>query len=236
MLVKTKGLILKTINYSETSVIATIYTEQLGIKSYMLRGVRSGRGKRKGNIYQPMQFLDLVVHQRENKNLQYISEAQIDIVFQSVPFDMRKTAIGLFLLEVIYACIQEEEGNTGTYQFIRRQFLSLDKLQSQFSNFHFQFLLQFSELLGFQPMNNYSETSNYFALRDGFFVSRFDSYPSLLSERQSVLFYKFLEEPSRLILKEDRKELLDVFERYYQMHIVNFHTFKTPLVFEELFR
>lgn len=236
MLVKTKGLILKTVNYSETSVIATIYTEQLGVKTYMLRGVRSGKGKKKGNIYQPMQFLDLVVHQRENKNLQYISEARIDLVFKTVPFDIRKTAIGLFLLEVVHACIQEEEGNSEIYQFIRNTFLQLDDLNEQFSTFHFQFLLRFSELLGFQPMNNFSESSNYFALQDGFFVHRFDSYPSLLSLHQSFLFHTFLSKPNNALSKENRKELLDIFERYYQMHVVNFHTFKTPLIFEEVFR
>ena len=62
MLVNTKGIVVKTINYGETSVIATIYTEQLGLRTYMLKGVRSGRSKRKGNIYQLMQFLDMIVN------------------------------------------------------------------------------------------------------------------------------------------------------------------------------
>ena len=38
---KTKGIVLRTVKYGETSVIVTILTELFGLQSYLINGVRS---------------------------------------------------------------------------------------------------------------------------------------------------------------------------------------------------
>ena len=234
MIVKTKAFVLRTVNYSDTSIIATLFTEELGLQSYLLRGARSSK-KGKGNLFQPMQFLDLVVQHRENKNLQYVREHKADLVYKSILYDIRKSAIGLFLLEVINACVQEETANPELFQFVQESFVLLDEQQQDFQNFHLHFLQQLAAQLGFQPYNNYSSTNNLFALEDGFFVSADDLYPNALSSKESAMFAQFLDESQPKISKHQRRELLHLWERYYQYHIINFKAFKTPLIFEEVF-
>src|SRR5688572_1524935 len=101
MFTKTRGLVLHTIKYSETSVISKIYTERLGLQSYIVKGVRSARSKGKAALLQPLTLLDMEVSQRENKNLQFIKEYRRAYSYQSIPFDTLKATIALFLLEVI---------------------------------------------------------------------------------------------------------------------------------------
>lgn len=234
MIVNTKGLVIRTVNYSESSVIATIYTSELGIRTYMIKGVRSSK-KRKGNIYQPMQFLDLIVSERDNKNMQYIREAKPLFHYKQVPYDIRKTAIGLFLLELISITVKEMEPNEELYAFIQQEFQNLDTVSSSFSDYHLQFMLSFSQLLGFFPLDNYNEQNNLFGLQDGLFVSLSDNYPNCISKDESYLFHRFMNEQALSFSKAERKQVFDILERYYQFHVAEFRSFKTPEVFEGVF-
>ena len=45
MVHKTKGIVLRTVKYGETSVIVTILTELFGLQSYLVNGVRTSSGK-----------------------------------------------------------------------------------------------------------------------------------------------------------------------------------------------
>ena len=75
---KTKGIVLKTVKYGETSLIGTLYTELFGVQSYMINGVRtsSRKGPGKANMFQPAAILDLVVYHNEMRQLQRIREFQ----------------------------------------------------------------------------------------------------------------------------------------------------------------
>ena len=110
MLHNTKGLVIRYLKYSETSVIATIYTELFGMQSYFLNGVRSKKSKIKINALQPLSFLDLVVYHKEKKNLNRIKELKLH-PYQSIPNNIYKTSLVLFIAEIIQKSIKEEEKN-----------------------------------------------------------------------------------------------------------------------------
>jgi DNA repair protein RecO (recombination protein O) len=52
---KTKGLVLRTVKYGETSIIVTIFTELFGVQTYLVNGVRSSskKGAGKAGLFQP---------------------------------------------------------------------------------------------------------------------------------------------------------------------------------------
>ncbi len=82
---KTKGIVLKTVKYGETSLIATLYTELFGIQSYLVNGVRSSsrKGPGKANLFQPAAILDLLVYHNDLRNLQRIREFNWAILYQA---------------------------------------------------------------------------------------------------------------------------------------------------------
>ena len=59
MLATTQGFVFRTTPYSETSVIAKIFTLHYGIMSFMIKGVRSSKGRNKQNLLQPLSYLDI---------------------------------------------------------------------------------------------------------------------------------------------------------------------------------
>ena len=96
MLIATRGIVFRTIKYSESSIIADIYTEARGLQSYYINGIRSEKAKLKAGLFQPMSLLEIVAYAREDKSLNRIREARLTYAYQSIRFDGRKGTINLF--------------------------------------------------------------------------------------------------------------------------------------------
>src|ERR1700750_1569339 len=112
MYFKTRAIVLHTIKYSETSVIAKIYTERFGLVSYIVKGVRSAKSKSKASLLQPLTLLEMEVSPRETKQFQFIKEFRRAYNYRAIPFDIMRSSVALFLLEVISKSIREHEENT----------------------------------------------------------------------------------------------------------------------------
>ena len=93
MLIKTQGIIFHTKKYSESSLIVDIYTQEKGLRSYIISGVRSKKSKVSASLVQIMSLVDLVVYHRDDRDLTRIKEIKPAHVYQSLPFDVRKSAL-----------------------------------------------------------------------------------------------------------------------------------------------
>ncbi len=151
MLKKTKGIALNYIKYKESSIIVKIFTRELGLKSYVVNGVRIlGKGSKIAH-YQPLTLLDMVVYEKENSGLQRISETKI---FQSpfhLPFDFARSSIALFMTEIIGRSMYDGYQNEELFDFIEECVLQLDKKEVKLAHFPFVFLLGNARYLGFAP-------------------------------------------------------------------------------------
>ena len=65
---------LHTTPYSESSVVVKVFTRQLGLRSYIIKGVRGRGGRVKQNLLQPLSSLDMVVYDNPRTELNYIKE------------------------------------------------------------------------------------------------------------------------------------------------------------------
>ena len=61
MIESTKGICLHYYKYSENSVIAKIFTENFGLQSYVIKGVKNKKSKNKLNILQSLNIVQLEV-------------------------------------------------------------------------------------------------------------------------------------------------------------------------------
>ena len=96
---KTKGIVLRTIKYGETSVVVTIFTELFGVQAYLVNGVRgSGKSSARANHFQPGALLDMVVYHSDQKQMQRIKEFRWDFLFQQVLSDVIKNNIALYMV------------------------------------------------------------------------------------------------------------------------------------------
>lgn len=234
---KSRGIVLHTIKYSETSVIAKIYTEKSGLLSFIVKGVRSAKSKTKASLMQPLTILDLEFQQRENKSLLFIKEFKRAYTYHSLPFDTVKSAIGLFILEVITKSIREHEPNEEMFEFICDALLALDKTDALNSDFHLLFLILFSKHLGFQPHGNFSEENSFFEMREGVFINS-SSGVYTLDKTESKAFNELMQEnifgkQKSKLSRAVRKQMLKALMKYYRLHLENF-SLNSPEVLETI--
>lgn len=234
---KTRGIVLHTIKYSETSVIVKIYTEKLGLQSYIVKGVRAAKSKSKAAMLQPLTLLEMEVSHRENKGLQFIKEFRRAVVFQSIPFDRLKSTMSFFLREVISKSIREHEPNEEMFEFIYEALCALDKTEKLNPDFHLLFLIHFARHLGFAPHENFSDTNCFFEMSEGVFTSTQNTL-YIMDKKESTLLNSLLETnlfetSSSKVSRAERKRMLGNLLKYYQLHLENF-SLKSPEILEEI--
>ena len=234
---KTRGIVLHTIKYSETSVIAKIYTEKVGLQSYMVKGVRVAKSKSKAAMLQPLTLLEMEVSHRENKQLQYIKEFRRSYIYQSIPFDTIKSTISFFLLEVMTKAIREHEPNEELFDFIYDSLCLLDEEKKLNPDFHLIFLIQLSRYLGFAPHENQSDINCYFELSEGVFISSQSGLHVMNKKESAGLSYlmnaNLFSSVNSEFSRAERKRMLHHLLRYYQLHLENF-SLKSPEILEEI--
>lgn len=240
MLIKTRGIVFRSIKYSETSIIADIYTEEKGMRSYLINGVRSKKAKIKASLLQIMSLVDMVAYDKNTKGLNRIKEMRSAYIYQSLPFDIRRSAVGLFIAEIARKTIREPEENDRLFNFLFQSFQFLDTTKNSIANVHLWFLLRLSGLLGFMPGGQWTEQTPFFDLEEGLFVASTTSHIHFLKEDESRLVDYLLDLPleechTLSITNQVRKELLRQLIDYYRLHIENMPEINAHLILEEVF-
>lgn len=227
MLHKTRAIVLNYLKYGETSIIVRIYTEALGLQSYIVNGVRSAKSKNKIALFQPLTLLELDVYYREQVDLHRIKEMKCAEPFASIPFDFRKSGIALFITEVLTKTVKREEENQPLFEFLHHSILLLDHLPKSFSNFPVQFLLKLSPFLGFAPG---SAEELYSQVHAGGSMADF-----AVEEKQllNALLFEGFESSTRLT-GEQRKHILQNVLYFYRLHVENFGELKSLSVLQEV--
>lgn len=240
---KTKGIVLRSVKYGETSLVVTIFTELFGVQSYLVNGVRtsSKKGTGKANLFQPTAILDLVVYHNELKHLNRIKEFKWATIYQNIFSNVPKNAVALYLIELLTKCLKQPETNEALFQFIEDCFWHLDKCEnSVMANLPLFFAVHLPFHFGFRIADNYSATHNILDLQEGSFVAELPRHPNFLEGREAAITAQLLkvmqpEELSEIQLdKNVRRKLLQHYEDYYRLHISEFGVMKTLPVLKEL--
>ncbi|GEO22796.1 DNA repair protein RecO [Cyclobacterium qasimii] len=151
MLKKTTGIVIGYTKYRETSIITKIFTRELGLKSYVVNGVRSTKSSSKVALFQPLTLVDLVVYDKENANINRIAEIKSDSSFQRIPFDFIRSGISMFVAEIMGKVVYDNYQNELLFDHLRKQILTLDAEHYQPALFPLYFLISTSRYLGFEP-------------------------------------------------------------------------------------
>ncbi len=240
MQIKTKAIVLKTYKYSETSIIAKMYTKEMGLMSFMVHGVRKRKSKISASLFQALQILNLEINYKERANLQSIKEVGIAEGMHDIHSNIIKSSIALFIAETVFKGVKEEEANESLFQFIAISIEFLNEAKSnQIANFHLIFLLGLSRFLGFFPNNNYNSSNVYFIPEMG----EFESYAKgnmFFSKRNSLILHQLLESSysnmnSIILTIEERRFLLNAIVEYYRFHLPEMGDIQSLEVLETVF-
>lgn len=241
MLATTEGIVLHFIKYGESSVIATIYTRDFGRQSYMINAARSKKSKNKASLLQPLFLVDLVAYQKQSRELHRVKELKSNQPYQNIPFDITKSSLAIFLAEVLYKAINEQESFPEMFDFIKSSLLYFDLMDVGASNFHLFFLFRLTEYLGFLPDTNQTGFQGWFDLRKGAVVPFEPTHPMFANKEVT----EYLVDLSKLkiqdlgefkISRKMRDSLISKLLDYYQLHFEDLGKINSLAVLREVFK
>ena len=239
MVIKTRGIILRTVKYSETSIIADIYTEESGLRSYIISGVRTQRSKVAMGLLQVTSLVDIVAYNAQGK-LNRIKEIHAAHVYNTMPFDIRRSSIGLFMAEVARRTIRESEENKALFAFLFDIFRFLDETTERFTNLHLSFLIELSGHLGFNPYEGDYTEGAVFDLKNGIFTQNTVGHSHFLNENltnilRGLLSTSWNQSHIVKINHDERRHLIVELLKFYQFHLDNFPDINSFKILQEIF-
>lgn len=222
MIFKTRGIVFRFTKFKETSIIVTIFTEQFGLQSYIVNGVRSKSARNKIALYQPLTLLNLVVYHRENANIERIKEISCLHPYRTLTSDIKKSTLGMFINELLNKTVKDESHIGEVFQFLFDSLVSLDTLREGYENFHLIFMLKLSRFLGFGVYNVNEVVGGKVADEE--------------TERVITELIQANYDTPVKISNAQRRTALDLLLKFYSEHMENFGEIKSVQVLKEVFQ
>ena len=234
MLVKTKAIVISSLRYQEKSLIVKCFTREAGLKSYFVRNAFSGKSAQKIAYFQPLTMLEIEAVHKNKGTLEHFREIKLAAAYQTINTDVVKSTIILFVSEVLYHSIKEEERNDDLFAFLETALHWLDA-HDEVANFHLILLLETSKFLGFYP--DVSAEKRFFEMTEGVFTE--DHGISCLSETETHLLKRLLRHKfgsdQKVFSANERQILLRILLDYYSVHLDGFRKPKSLEVLRDVF-
>lgn len=238
---KIQGFVLQSIRYGDTSLVVKVYTLNGGLQSYMVKGVRGKASRNRAAFFQPMTFLRFVQSGKPSQSgLAYLKDPEVLYAYQSVPLVMNKSAILMYLSELLSHTLTQQERNDGLYQFVYQSMVWLDLVEAGYANFPLYFTLELSRFLGFYPQSNYHEHA-YFDMMEGQFVSSIPPHPYYFEQGESRMLSQLLNRgiddlASLAMTGLQRNALLDGIITFMRLHAPVLKGLQSHEVLKEVLR
>jgi DNA repair protein RecO (recombination protein O) len=240
MLLSQKGIVFKTTKYKESSVIAQIYSDQIGLGSYLMNGVRNFKSKTSPALFQPGSVVDFEVYFKEGNSIHRIKEIKNGLTFGLYPNELHRGALRLFMAEVSSRTILESEKNQRLFSFLLSYFSNLENPSLRLNGYALQFMAQLAAYLGISPDFTQGAEKGYLDLREGAILEYPAQHTDCLSIELTELWKKcFLASPLENrdlgIGREDKEILLEKMLDYYRIHIPGMLPIRSHLIFRKIF-
>ena len=172
-------------------------------------------------------------------NLHYLKDVQLSVPFLSIPFNVYKTTIAVFLAEFLHRALRIEYEDKPLFDFLRIQFSALMKQKIR-SLISMTFMIQISRFLGIYPNAEGYKRGYFFDLMNGCFCSQIPMHTFYLKpdEAKWVRYFicmRYTNMNKFHLTRDQRMQCLNVIIDYYRLHIPSFPLLKSLDILKGLF-
>jgi DNA repair protein RecO (recombination protein O) len=230
---KSRAIALSYLKQGESSIISKIFTEEKGLQSFIIKGVRSKKSKKNLGLFQALQLVNINASYIPKKNLQYIIEISLEQNKIHSGINMTRKFLAIFVAEVLSKVLMEREDNKLLFKFIWEIKKSLDDSKKIDINFPLIFLIRLSEFLGFSPSKEES-SGHYFNMETGEFTNNQSELNHYLEKEDSMYLKSLLENEKILIPYQNRNHILLSLIQYYKLQHHELKNMTSHLIIESL--
>jgi len=239
MLYTTKAIILHSVKYSDNSLIVTVLTRDFGRMACIFHKAKTAKSPNRVAFLQPLNLVEITVYHNPKKNIQNLKEIRIAKFYNTIYQSAEKTAIALFVCEVVNKSLRISEKDENLFDFIENSLIFLDKTEKNFANYHLLFLMKITKFLGFEPSANYLNY-NYFDLLSGEFVAVVPQHQHFLKNNDVFLFNSLINKEFEQMhelsfTRQSRNTTIENILNFYRIHIPDFSQIKSLEVLKEVF-
>ena len=142
-----EAIVLGHTKFGENSVVVHTLSEAYGRRGFLVHvGKKAGMA-----LLLPMNILEMDVVPNPKSTLWSARNLTARDPLNGIRNNLYKNTMSLFLSEVLLRTVKDGQMEDGLFPWCVRSVLTLDGLESDFSNFHIRFLLEFADALGFRP-------------------------------------------------------------------------------------
>lgn len=245
MIVRTEAVVLRSVDYGETSQIVTLYTRSLGTVAVMARGARAAKS-RFGSALQPISHIQAVFYHKPSREVHSLSEATHLSVFKQMRREMDRLSLGLRIVETVNTLMPHPEANDHAFEVILGVLQRLDAESGHWENLLPYFELQVCAFMGFAPLldkpqiEKVTASGGFVRLDDGGATTSKPQIPSVPASRPAiralgVLLHAGLDTVMRMnVPNEILDEVVTIVETYLNYHVVDYRHSRSKRVFENM--
>ncbi|MEX1011519.1 MAG: DNA repair protein RecO [Balneolaceae bacterium] len=235
-------IVLRVVSYSESSQIATVYSEEHGKIAIIAKGARKPKSPYAG-LLQPGHLLTAIYYYKPTRSVQTLSRLEFETRARTLYIDIEKTALVMGLMELTSQVLQDGEVNHPVFQFVRRVLIWLD-LQEEVSRLLFPYLqVRLLDLLGLglQPMQGGPDSvPKYLNVESGTVGSGREAESSRsLSRLQGEYLQRVLCTRSSAILAanlpaSELRQLIEHLDHYFRYHLEGIRPRRSDAIFDQI--
>ena len=148
-MVKTNGIVLRSMKYGETSLIVDVFTQDLGMRSYIVNGVRKSTSKKSASTLQVTNFIDIIAYDNKDPDkLNRLKEFKLAKYHDGIYTHPIKSMIAQVMIEILRKCVKDYHENPELYLFMEDWFTFLNETNNSLRNCLVVFLVQLAGFMG----------------------------------------------------------------------------------------
>jgi len=244
MIVKTDAIVLKKIDYSESSIIATIFTRKKGKTAVIAKGARKPKSKFSAFLV-PGQLVEVVYYFKQSRSVQTLSDISYLRKLNSLRFDMDKMGLMMTTMEQTDQILHDNEENRQLFSFLE-SFLEWTDEQSEIPGLLFPYIqIRLAELIGvgLQMLDDAVDNNKGYINIDSGTVSGVPEgdYAEQLTTGQFAFVKNSLHSTNasvlRIVMSENElRKLVEILDKYFSYHIEGIKPRKADKIFEQLLK
>lgn len=148
-LYKTRAIVIKSMNLSESDRLVTFMTESHGKVKCVAKGARKAKNQFWGAL-EPMSLINLIYFGREHQSLFRLNNSDIIESFQTIRDNFGKLYTGIYFLDLINAMILEGHREPKVFSLLYQALAALDQ-QTELEALRRLFEIRLLSLSGYKP-------------------------------------------------------------------------------------
>ena len=150
MIIHSPAVVLRRFSYSDTSIIARCFTQEMGKISFMVRGAKRKKSPQTA-FYEPMSHLDMVFFYNERRDMQTVSKANFATTYKNIHGDLKRIAYGMAIVELTEKTITDHDPHSELFIELLNILHTIDTRAEQLNLVYWYYQIKLLTLLGFKP-------------------------------------------------------------------------------------